>query len=185
MGDLLATKPLDQLMKEASAGDGDGEAHLRRALGPVNLVALGVGAIIGAGIFVLSGTAAATFAGPSIVLSFMLAGVGCVFAGLCYAEFASMIPIAGSAYTYGYATLGELFAWIIGWDLIIEYVGLERLRGEPVAGRGHPSATTANCHARRADGVFRESLGDSEHRGGAVAKRGHQRGFAAAGDGLV
>jgi APA family basic amino acid/polyamine antiporter len=90
-------------------------------LGPVNLVTLGIGAIIGAGIFVICGTAAAQFAGPAIVLSFILAGLGCVFAGLCYAEFASMIPIAGSAYTYGYATLGELFAWIIGWDLIIEY----------------------------------------------------------------
>lgn len=118
MGSLWSTKPLDLLLQEASTG---GEHSLRRALGPVNLVALGIGAIIGAGIFVLSGTAAATFAGPSIVLSFMLAGVGCVFAGLCYAEFASMIPVAGSAYTYGYATLGELFAWIIGWDLIIEY----------------------------------------------------------------
>ncbi|MGH9792497.1 MAG: amino acid permease, partial [Candidatus Acidiferrales bacterium] len=118
MADWLATKPLDRLLRETEEA---GAHTLRRALGPVNLVALGVGAIIGAGIFVLSGTAAATFAGPAIVLSFLLAGLGCVFAGLCYAEFASLIPIAGSAYTYGYATLGEVFAWIIGWDLIIEY----------------------------------------------------------------
>ena len=118
MSHLFATKPIDMLMNEATEG---GEHSLRRALGPVNLVTLGVGAIIGAGIFVFTGTAASQHAGPSIILSFILAGTGCVFAGLCYAEFASMIPVAGSAYTYGYATLGEIFAWIIGWDLIIEY----------------------------------------------------------------
>ena len=118
MSDLLATKPLDLLLTEARDESGTG---LRRVLGPVNLVTLGIGAIIGAGIFVLTGTVAATFTGPAIVLSFILAGSGCIFAGLCYAEFASLIPIAGSAYTYGYATLGEIFAWIIGWDLIIEY----------------------------------------------------------------
>ncbi|MGC1646498.1 MAG: amino acid permease, partial [Candidatus Sulfotelmatobacter sp.] len=118
MSDLLATKPLDLLMAEARDESGQG---LRRVLGPVNLVTLGIGAIIGAGIFVLTGTVAATFTGPAIVLSFILAGSGCIFAGLCYAEFASLIPIAGSAYTYGYATLGEIFAWIIGWDLIVEY----------------------------------------------------------------
>jgi len=106
-------------MKEA---DGDGENSLKRSLTAMNLTLLGVGAIIGAGIFVLTGTAAAQHAGPAIVLSFMIAGLGCAFAGLCYAEFASMIPIAGSAYTYGYATLGELLAWIIGWDLILEYL---------------------------------------------------------------
>src|SRR5260221_6303490 len=115
---LFATKSLDTLMKEASA---TGEHSLKRALGPVNLVTLGIGAIIGAGIFVLTGSAASLYAGPAIMLSYILAGTGCVFAGLCYAEFASMIPIAGSAYTYGYATLGELVAWIIGWDLILEY----------------------------------------------------------------
>src|SRR6266568_486010 len=115
---LFATKSLDTLMKEAEE---TGEHSLKRALGPVNLVTLGIGAIIGAGIFVLTGSAAATFTGPGIVLSFLLAGSGCIFAGLCYAEFASLIPIAGSAYTYGYATLGEIFAWIIGWDLILEY----------------------------------------------------------------
>ena len=116
--DLLATKPLDRLLAEA--GDESG-AGLRRVLGPINLVTLGIGAIIGAGIFVLTGSAAAKYAGPAIVLSFVLPGAGCIFAGLCYAEFASLIPIAGSAYTYGYATLGEIFAWIIGWDLILEY----------------------------------------------------------------
>src|SRR5260221_5445170 len=115
---LFATKSIDSLLKEA--GD-TGEHSLKRALGPVNLVTLGIGAIIGAGIFVLTGSAAALYAGPAIMLSYVLAGIGCVFAGLCYAEFASMIPIAGSAYTYGYATLGELIAWIIGWDLILEY----------------------------------------------------------------
>jgi APA family basic amino acid/polyamine antiporter len=98
-----------------------GENTLRRALGPLNLLTLGIGAIIGAGIFVITGQAAAQFAGPAIVISFVLAGTACGFAGLCYAEFASMIPIAGSAYTYSYATLGELVAWIIGWDLILEY----------------------------------------------------------------
>ena len=118
MADLLKCKPLDMLMREASE---TGEHSLKRALGPINLITLGIGAIIGAGIFVLTGSAAAKYAGPAIVLSFILSGIACVFAGLCYAEFASLIPIAGSAYTYGYATLGELFAWIIGWDLILEY----------------------------------------------------------------
>jgi len=118
MAHLLKTKPLDMLMQEASE---TGEHCLKRALGPINLITLGIGAIIGAGIFVLTGSAAAKYAGPAIVLSFILSGIACVFAGLCYAEFASLIPIAGSAYTYGYATLGEVFAWIIGWDLILEY----------------------------------------------------------------
>src|SRR5271163_3223589 len=115
---LFATKPIDALMREASD---TGEHSLKRALGPVNLITLGIGAVIGAGIFVLTGSAAALYAGPAIILSYVLAGVGCVFAGLCYAEFASMIPIAGSADTYGYATVGEIVAWIIGWDLILEY----------------------------------------------------------------
>src|SRR6202140_3554196 len=118
MANVLATKPLDQILSEAHE---TGEHSLRRALGPTNLITLGIGAIIGTGIFVLTGTATALHAGPAIVLSFVLAGLGCVFAGLCYAEFVSMIPVAGSAYTYGYATLGEIFAWIIGWDLILEY----------------------------------------------------------------
>jgi len=115
---LFARKPLDLLLRETEE---TGEHTLKRTLGPISLISLGIGAIIGAGIFVLTGVAAAQYAGPAIVLSFVLAGIGCVFAGLCYAEFASMIPLAGSAYTYGYATLGELFAWIIGWDLILEY----------------------------------------------------------------
>jgi APA family basic amino acid/polyamine antiporter len=98
-----------------------GSQHLRRALGPVNLVMLGIGAIIGTGIFVLTGTVAAVNAGPAVVLSFVLAGIAAVFAAFCYSEFASLVPMSGSAYAYGYATLGEFFAWIIGWDLILEY----------------------------------------------------------------
>ena len=118
MANLLATKPIGTLLKECQE---EGEHSLKRALGPINLLTLGIGAIIGAGIFVITGQAAAQFAGPAILFSFILAGIACAFAGLCYAEFASMIPIAGSAYTYSYATLGELVAWIIGWDLILEY----------------------------------------------------------------
>ena len=116
---LWTKKPMGLLMQEAGA---EGEHTLKRTLTATNLTLLGIGAIIGAGIFVLTGTAAAQHAGPAIVISFLIAGTGCAFAGLCYAEFASMIPIAGSAYTYGYATLGELLAWIIGWDLILEYL---------------------------------------------------------------
>jgi len=115
---LFITKPLDTLLRESQEA---GEHTLKRVLGPLNLVTLGIGAIIGAGIFVITGQAAAQFAGPGIIISFVLAGIACGFAGLCYAEFASLIPIAGSAYTYSYATLGELVAWIIGWDLILEY----------------------------------------------------------------
>jgi basic amino acid/polyamine antiporter, APA family len=115
---LFATKPIQKILAEAAGG---GEHSLKRALGPINLITLGIGAIIGAGIFVLTGTAAAQFAGPAIVISYIIAGIGCVFAGLCYAEFASMLPIAGSAYTYGYATMGEIVAWIIGWALVLEY----------------------------------------------------------------
>lgn len=114
---LFITKPLSLLQREAA----DTEHGLKRALRAIDLVMLGVGAIIGAGIFVLTGQAAAQHAGPAIVLSFILAALACAFAGLCYAEMASMIPIAGSAYTYSYATLGEFLAWIIGWDLILEY----------------------------------------------------------------
>src|SRR5690242_18105 len=118
MAKLLATKPLKTILAEAHE---TGEHSLRRALGATNLITLGIGAIIGTGIFVLTGTTAAEHGGPAIILSFVVAAVGCVFAGLCYAEFASLIPVAGSAYTYGYATLGEIFAWIIGWDLVLEY----------------------------------------------------------------
>ena len=118
MARLFAKKPLDRLMAEAQEV---GEHSLKRSLGPVNLVALGIGAIIGAGLFVRTADAIAQRAGPSVVLAFVVAGIGCAFAGLCYAEFASMIPVAGSAYTYSYATMGEFVAWIIGWDLILEY----------------------------------------------------------------
>jgi basic amino acid/polyamine antiporter, APA family len=114
---LFLRKDVSSLQAEVAS-----DQSLKRALGPVNLVLLGIGAIIGAGIFVLTGQAAANYAGPAIVYSFILAGTACALAGLCYAEFSAMIPIAGSAYTYGYATLGELFAWIIGWDLILEYL---------------------------------------------------------------
>ena len=117
MANLLATKPLNLLMEEARE---TGEHSLRRTLGVFQLTALGVGAIIGAGIFVMVGLGA-QYAGPGLTLSFVLSGLGCAFAGLCYAEFAAMIPLAGSAYTYAYATLGELLAWIIGWDLTLEY----------------------------------------------------------------
>jgi len=118
---LFAKKDVTTLLREAESDGGEHGHGLRRALGPLNLVTLGIGAIIGAGIFVITGQAAAQFAGPGILISFILAGIACGFAGLCYAEFASLIPIAGSAYTYSYATLGELVAWIIGWDLILEY----------------------------------------------------------------
>ncbi len=117
MANLLARKPLSMLMEEAKE---EGSHSLRRTLGVGQLTALGVGAIIGAGIFVMSGLGA-HYAGPGLMLSFVLSGMGCAFAGLCYAEFAAMIPLAGSAYTYAYATLGEIFAWIIGWDLTLEY----------------------------------------------------------------
>ncbi|MGE5352140.1 MAG: amino acid permease, partial [Acidobacteriota bacterium] len=116
MKQLFAKKPLSLLLEEMK-----GENRLRRILGPVALTSLGVGAIIGTGIFVLTGVAAHDKAGPAIILSFVISGLACVFAALCYAEFASMVPVAGSAYTYAYATLGEMFAWIIGWDLILEY----------------------------------------------------------------
>jgi APA family basic amino acid/polyamine antiporter len=113
---LFAKKSLEVLLEEMV-----GENRLRRVLGPISLTSLGVGAIIGAGIFVMTGRAAAVEAGPAIVISYVVAGLGCFFAALCYAEFASTVPVAGSAYTYAYATLGELFAWIIGWDLVLEY----------------------------------------------------------------
>jgi len=113
---LFATKPLSLLLAEAA-----GEQRLRRVLGPVQLTALGVGAVIGAGIFVTTGAIARQTAGPALSVSYVVAGLACIFAALCYAEFAALVPVAGSAYTYAYATLGELFAWIIGWDLVLEY----------------------------------------------------------------
>jgi APA family basic amino acid/polyamine antiporter len=115
---LFSVKPVSRILEESGTG---GENELRRTLGPASLVALGVGAVIGAGIFTITGIAAATKAGPALVLSFVVAAIGCIFAGICYSEFSSMIPIAGSAYTYSYATLGEFIAWIIGWDLVLEY----------------------------------------------------------------
>src|SRR6266403_5194035 len=113
---LFATKSHETLLEELR-----GENRLRRVLGPVQLSSLGVGAIIGTGIFVLTGVAAHDLTGPALMLSFVVSGITCIFAALCYAEFASMVPVAGSAYTYAYATLGEIFAWIIGWDLLLEY----------------------------------------------------------------
>src|SRR5512146_512045 len=122
MSQLFHTKSLDSLVQESE----EGEHRLKRTLGPVQLTALGIGAIIGAGIFSTVGTAAAggdnhLGAGPALVISFLIVAVACGFAALCYAEFAAMVPVSGSAYTYAYATLGELAAWIIGWDLILEY----------------------------------------------------------------
>src|ERR671927_1315741 len=113
---LFRTKPLQLLLAEMA-----GDHRLRRVLGPVQLTSLGVGSIIGTGIFVLTGVATHERAGPAMILSFVVAGFACALAALCYAEFASMAPVAGSAYTYAYATLGELLAWIIGWDLVLEY----------------------------------------------------------------
>ncbi len=114
---LFVKKPISQIIASSQAG----EHQLKRTLGPTSLVSLGIGAIIGAGLFSLTGIAAAENAGPAVVLSFMVAAVGCAFAGMCYSELASMIPVAGSAYTYSYATMGEFVAWIIGWDLVLEY----------------------------------------------------------------
>lgn len=115
---IFIRKSFTLLQAEAA---GNGKGTLRRVLGPIGLIAFGVGVIIGAGLFSITGAVAAEYTGPAITLSFAIAAIGCAFAGLCYAEFASMIPIAGSAYTYSYATMGELIAWIIGWDLILEY----------------------------------------------------------------
>src|SRR5437879_9579397 len=115
---LWATKSIALLRAEA---DATGEGTLKKTLGALNLTTLGIGAIIGAGIFVLTGLAAARHAGPAVPLSFVAAGIACAFAGLCYAEMAAAVPVAGSAYTYSYATMGEFMAWIIGWDLVLEY----------------------------------------------------------------
>ncbi len=117
MSNLWKTKSLTQLFEESS----ESEHGLKKTLSSASLVALGIGAIIGAGLFSITGLAAANYAGPGIMISFIIAAIGCAFAGLCYAEFASMIPVAGSAYTYSYATMGEFIAWIIGWDLVLEY----------------------------------------------------------------
>src|SRR5687767_1465382 len=113
---LFMRKPLHLLVEEMKDDN-----RLRRVLGPVQLTSLGIGAIIGAGIFVATGAAAHNVGGPALMVSYTVAGLTCIFAALCYAEFASMVPVAGSAFTYAYATMGELFAWIIGWDLVLEY----------------------------------------------------------------
>src|SRR5574340_947623 len=112
---LFSTKSVDGIMAESESG----EHHLRRTLGPMQLISLGIGAIIGAGLFSLTGVAAAQYAGPAVAVSMLVAAIGCAFAGLCYSEFSCMLPVAGSAYTYAYTTLGEWLAWIIGWDLVI------------------------------------------------------------------
>lgn len=138
---LFIRKSIESLQVEAAQS---GSKSLKRVLGPVSLVALGVGVIIGAGLFSITGTVASEFTGPSITLSFIIAAIGCCFAGLCYAEFASMIPVAGSAYTYSYATMGELIAWIIGWDLVLEYT---------------VAATTVSISWSRYMVVFLENLG--------------------------
>lgn len=114
---LFRTKPIADLQREAGAEHG-----YKRTLGPISLISLGIGSVVGAGIFVLAGTSAAQYAGPAIALSFVFSGIACLFAGLCYAELASMIPVSGSAYTYSYATLGEFFAWVVGWCLVLEYL---------------------------------------------------------------
>jgi APA family basic amino acid/polyamine antiporter len=114
---LFATKSVSSIIAESEGA----EVKLKRTLGPGNLIALGIGAIIGAGLFSLTGVAAAQNAGPAIAISMLVAAIGCAFAGLCYSEFSCMIPVAGSAYTYAYTTLGEWLAWIIGWDLVLEY----------------------------------------------------------------
>jgi APA family basic amino acid/polyamine antiporter len=114
----MIKKPIDLLLKESAD---EGEHSLKRSLGPVNLILIGIGIIIGAGLFSLTGIAAGQHSGPAVTISFLIAALGCTFAALCYAEFSAMIPVAGSAYTYSYATMGELFAWIIGWDLVLEY----------------------------------------------------------------
>src|SRR5258708_26423338 len=116
---LFQIKPVATLMPEAAS---TGEHRRKGELGPLNLISLGIGSVVGAGIFVLAGTSAANYAGPAIVLSYILCGISCLFAGLCYAEFSTMIPVAGSAYTYTYATMGEFLAWVIGWDLILGYL---------------------------------------------------------------
>ena len=184
---LFVKKPVEALLREAKNEDGKG---LRRVLGPWGLIALGIGVIIGAGLFSVTGVVAGTHAGPAITLSFVFAAIACAFAGLCYAEFASMIPVAGSAYTYSYATMGELIAWIIGWDLVLEYtvaaitvsiswsqyfvrflagagIDLPHADGLPVgrrhcqpAGGGHRTADERLPYPRHP----RERLGEQHHR---------------------
>ena len=172
---LFATKPIADYQEEAAG------KHLVRALGIPALIAFGIGGIIGTGIFVLTGLAAAQHAGPAIVISFIIAGIGCMFAGLCYSEFAAMVPVCGSAYAYSYATLGEIVAWFVGWNLVLEYmmacstvaVGLEPLfRGVPgcvsraLAGRAHQRAVCRRRNRLRGPSHRRDhqSAGDADRR---------------------
>ena len=187
MSSLFAVKSMETLRAEAAE---TGEHSLKRVLGPVNLITLGIGAIIGTGIFVLTGQAAAQYAGPAIVLSMLLAGLASALAGLCYAEFASSVPIAGSAYTYGYATLGEFFAWIIGWDLILEYAlgrrdgcrRVVRLRRELPGGLRAPHPAGLHRALRRGPGRdLAWTLADPRGEpGGATERAGHRPGQPAA-----
>ena len=164
MSRLLRIKPMSMLSQEAGE---EGEHTLKRSLGALNLITLGIGAIIGAGIFVLTGQAAALHAGPAVSLSFVLAGIVCAFAGLCYAEFASIIPIAGSAYTYGYATLGEFVAWIIGWDLVLEYAfgaatvasGWSGYFNSLLAAAAHLHSAATDSHSRHASRLLSATSG--------------------------
>ena len=182
---LATRKSIADLQEEA------GKPTLRRALGPLNLTALGIGSVIGTGIFVLTGTAASQNAGPALVLSMLIAAVACAFAGLCYAELAAMIPVAGSAYTYAYATAGEFFAWIIGWDLILEYalsaatvavgwsgyfVSLLRDLGIAVPARAHGSARRDRGRSRweRRGRRLQPARGGDRAAGGRAARHRHQ-----------
>ena len=185
---LWATKSITALRAEA---DETGEHSLQRALGPLNLVTLGIGAIIGAGIFVLTGQAAALHAGPAVWISMILVGIACAFAGLCYAEMASAVPVAGSAYTYAYATMGELIAWIIGWDLVLEYAAGAATVG--VGWSGHlvsllqqlgivlPAApdqradAVVHRHAGRHGGRLRPRRPQHDRRDGQPPRRLHRR----------
>ena len=153
MAKLFATKSINTLMGESQE---TGEHSLKRTLGPVNLIMLGIGAIIGAGLFVRTAAAIADRSGPSVTLAFVVAGFGCAFAGLCYAEFASMIPVAGSAYTYSYATMGELIAWIIGWDLVWSTRLVQRRSPSPGANTS-TVCWTGLVYEFRTSGVIRHS----------------------------
>ena len=179
---LLRTKSIEQLVGDAEHGG----KSLKRTLTALDLTLLGIGAIIGTGIFVLTGTAAANQAGPGIVLSYVIAGLACGFAALCYAEFAAMIPISGSAYTYAYATLGEIFAWMIGWDLILEVRGriddrrgrLERLLPADSRGVRTPPARVDGGRARGGGRRCRQPPRGADrprHHGAARRRRARER----------
>ena len=163
MAQYTARKSLEAI---AANADDHGKG-LTKTLGPFSLIGLGIGCIIGAGIFVLTGKAAASYAGPAISLSFVLSGIACAFVGLCYAELAAMIPASGSAYTYAYATVGEIFAWIIGWDLILEYaMGAVHRRGRLVRLLRQPAGQFRHPHPA--------AMGRG-HRPGGETRRRHRR----------